>query len=125
MSDELSHATLKVRWAEVFGVAPPSRAKADFMNLALAWHSQMQADGAWRGSAGKRRLKSLLRGAIPKTVLSPGTRLVREWQGAVHQVTVLDSGFEYLDKVYSSLSAVARTITGTPWSGPFFFGLNI
>ena len=54
----------------------------------------------------------------------PGTRLVREWQGREHAVTVLTDGFEYLGRPYKSLSAVARAITGTRWSGPAFFGLR-
>ena len=53
-----------------------------------------------------------------------GTRLVREWQGVEHQVTVLDDGFEYQGCKYKSLSVIARTITGTRWSGPVFFGLR-
>jgi hypothetical protein len=53
-----------------------------------------------------------------------GTRLIREWQGVEHQVTVLDDGFEYKGCKYKSLSVIARTITGTRWSGPVFFGIK-
>ncbi len=53
-----------------------------------------------------------------------GTRLIREWRGVEHQVTVLDDGFEYQGQRYKSLSVIARTITGTRWSGPIFFGLR-
>jgi hypothetical protein len=53
-----------------------------------------------------------------------GTRLVREWQGAEHVVTVLVDGFEYQGRPYKSLSAIARAITGTQWNGPLFFGLK-
>jgi hypothetical protein len=56
------------------------------------------------------------------TSLQPGTRLVRSWQGLLHQVTVLTSGYEYNGKSYDSLSVIAREITGTRWSGPLFFG---
>ena len=47
----------------------------------------------------------------------PGTRLVREWQGVEHAVTVLENGFEYRGRPFKSLSAVANAITGTRWSG--------
>ena len=50
--------------------------------------------------------------------------LLREWQGQTHHVTVVEGGFEYDGKVWRSLSAIARSITGTPWSGPAFFGLK-
>jgi hypothetical protein len=56
--------------------------------------------------------------------LKPGTRLVREWQGRTYEVLVLDDGFSWQDTHHRSLSALARTITGTAWSGPLFFGLK-
>jgi hypothetical protein len=60
--------------------------------------------------------------AVP--TIKPGTRLLREWQGTVHEVIVLEKGVHYRDKTWPSLSAVAREITGTRWSGPRFFGLK-
>ena len=54
----------------------------------------------------------------------PGTRLIRQWQGQVHLVEVEDHGFAYRGQRYRSLSAIARTITGTHRSGPAFFGLE-
>ena len=55
---------------------------------------------------------------------SPGVVLTREWKGTIHKVTVMAQGFQYLGKRYKSLSDIARTITGTRWSGPGFFGLE-
>jgi hypothetical protein len=56
--------------------------------------------------------------------LVTGTQIVREYQGVEHRVTVLEDGFEYAGKPYRSLSAIARTITGTRWNGLVFFGLK-
>jgi hypothetical protein len=53
-----------------------------------------------------------------------GTRLIREWQGTEHLVTIRDDGFEYQGMPYKSLSAIARAITGTRWNGWVFFGLK-
>ncbi len=53
-----------------------------------------------------------------------GTRLIRDWKGVEHQVTVRNADFEYQGRPYKSLSAVARTITGTRWNGLVFFGLK-
>ncbi|MBF0093031.1 MAG: DUF2924 domain-containing protein [Alphaproteobacteria bacterium] len=53
-----------------------------------------------------------------------GARLVRDWQGEMHEVAVLSVGYEYRGRVFKSLSAIARTITGTRWNGPAFFGLR-
>jgi hypothetical protein len=54
---------------------------------------------------------------------SRGTRLVREWNGALHEVEVLEDGYLWRGARHRSLSAIARAITGTRWSGPRFFGL--
>src|SRR5207302_5578693 len=56
--------------------------------------------------------------------LKPGTRLMREWQGQTYEVLVLDDGFSWQGTHHRSLSAIARKITGTPWSGPLFFGVK-
>jgi hypothetical protein len=53
-----------------------------------------------------------------------GTRLIREWQGVEHTVTVLNDGYEWQGRPYRSLSAIARAITGTRWNGWIFFGLK-
>ena len=49
---------------------------------------------------------------------------MREWQGRTYDVVVLDDGFSWQNTQYRSLSALARKITGTAWSGPLFFGLK-
>jgi len=59
-----------------------------------------------------------------KPKLAHGTRLIREWQGAVYEVTVTDSGYVWEGRTYKSLSPIATTITGTRWSGPRFFGIK-
>lgn len=55
--------------------------------------------------------------------LAPGTRLMREWNGRMHVVDVTEQGVLFDGKLYRSLTAVAKRITGTHWSGPRFFGL--
>ena len=56
--------------------------------------------------------------------IKPGTCLLRHWRGEEHEVLVTDSGYEYRGASFSSLSPIARQITGTRWSGPAFFGLR-
>lgn len=60
---------------------------------------------------------------VAKTLVRPGTRLVREWNGRTHFVDVAEEGFVFDGKTYGSLSAIAKRITGAHWSGPRFFGL--
>ncbi len=61
---------------------------------------------------------------LPRRSLKPGIVLTRSWQGVLHQVQVTDQGFDYRGERFTSLSKVARRITGTRWSGPLFFGLK-
>ena len=63
-------------------------------------------------------------GLLPEPSLEQGTRLIREWQGVEHVVTVTADGFEWKGRPYKSLSAIARAITGTRWNGWVFFGLK-
>ena len=58
------------------------------------------------------------------TTLKVGSRLVRNWHGEPHQVLIRDDGFVYRNKLYRSLTPIARDITGSNWSGPRFFGLK-
>jgi len=58
---------------------------------------------------------------VPRRFRS-GTRIVREWKGKVHEVTITDDGFEYEGDIFKSLSPIACRITGAHWSGPAFFG---
>jgi len=62
-------------------------------------------------------------GGSPRRRLKPGTVLVRDYQGQRHTVTVVCDGFDWQGATYPSLSAIARAITGTAWSGPRFFAL--
>lgn len=56
--------------------------------------------------------------------LRPGTQLVREHDGELHKVTVLEKGFSWNGRTFTSLSDIARKITGTNWNGPAFSGLR-
>ena len=119
----LDREALVERWVAVFGCPAPRNSQMPFLRNALAWQLQMQANPQWRGSSGASRLTRSLRQSPASCGLAPGTRLLRQWQDRTHQVTVLDHGFDYDGSTYRSLSAIARRITGTAWSGPRFFGI--
>ena len=129
--EALSTVGLRARWEQVFNRTAPTRASRDLLLRALAYHIQERSEGGLSKST-RRRLAKLagLNGEnrepiSPHSVrLKPGSRLIREWCGEVHRVTVLDDGFDYRGTHYASLSRIARTITGARWSGPLFFGLR-
>lgn len=122
----LDRGALAEQWSAVFGCPAPRNCQATLLRCALAWHGQI-TNQAKAGSGGINRIRKKLQcsaSSAPIDSLAPGTRLLREWQGQTHHVTVLDHGFEYAGKSYRSLTAITRLITGTPWSGPQFFGLR-
>ncbi|MEM7233853.1 MAG: DUF2924 domain-containing protein [Planctomycetota bacterium] len=128
--ESLSHAELKEQWNELYGVPCPKHMSRKFLLGAVAYRIQENAFGGLKKST-KRRLQKIAADVAagkplkkPGLKIKPGTRLLREWNGAVHEVTVLDNGVEYRGESWPSLSAVAREITGARWSGPRFFGLK-
>lgn len=62
--------------------------------------------------------------AVTAPTLSPGTRLLREWKGRTIEVTIVENGYLFEERLYTSLSQIAEHVTGTHWSGPRFFGLK-
>lgn len=75
--------------------------------------------------ATRRRLREAASAGRPRRSMLPGMQLVRVWQGVSHVVTMGEDGIiRWNDQEWRSLSAVARSITGTCWSGPAFFGLR-
>lgn len=117
----LNRDQLAKRWQECFGVPAPSLSRSTLLRQAIAWHIQTQAMGGLSLAERKQIQSGSMRAT---THPSTGTRLIRVWQDQTHQVTVLEDGYLYQDKRWKSLSAIAKAITGTPWSGPVFFGLK-
>jgi hypothetical protein len=126
-------AELKQQWRELCGTEPPPYNRK-FLESRLAYRIQELAYGGLKPET-LARLEALgeqldggnvvlrrIRAGEDRPIA--GTRLVREYQGVQHTVTVLADGFEYEGRPYRSLSAIARHITGTRWNGWSFFGLK-
>lgn len=112
-------------WIAQTGTEPGSRMSPKFLRKALIFELQCKELGG-HSAAVRRQLRSEVGSAAapPVQALTPGTQLVREWNGRVYRVEVTADGFEMDAQSYSSLSAVAKRITGAEWSGPRFFGLK-
>ena len=136
--ERASMADLQHRWQQLIGTDPP-RYNREFLVRRLAHRLQELAHGGLSQSA-RTKMDELLEeagydeiGAL-RTDRRPaqgrrelpvlGTRLIREWNGQRHEVTVVQGGFEYQGRRYRSLSAIATAITSTHWNGPAFFGLR-
>ncbi len=131
---DLDLFALRERWRTLYGSEPPTRMSRELLMRAVAYRIQENAFGGLsRATRAKLLAASAAQAASGKRMtrvrtdrsIKSGTKLLREWNGQTHEVMALaDGGFAYRGSVYRSLSAVAREITGTQWSGPAFFGLH-
>lgn len=130
----LTLSQLRDEWYRYYQCDVPMPMSRELLQRAIGFRMQEEVLGGLSRRA-QLRLKSLqsvtakgraasLDRAAP--TLKSGTKLLREWQGKVHEVLALEDGqFAYTGRSYRSLTTIAREITGTHWSGPRFFGLKI
>ena len=127
----MTYSELHVAWRRHYRAVPPKKMSRDILELGIAWKIQENKLGGL-GTAVKRQIAELARTmeaksdlAKPRAIsLKSGARLLRTWEGVTHEVMVVEDGFIWAGKTWRSLSAIARDITGTRWSGPRFFGLT-
>ena len=127
--DGASLDELRREWRRLYRSEPP-RISRDLLIRGIGYHLEEIEHGGL-GKSTRRKLKTLAKmfrttGRVapdPGLSLKPGARLVREWHGRTHTVTVTEEGFDYAGMSYPSLTKVAKKITGARWSGPRFFGL--
>ena len=122
----MDHAACTKALAALPGITLPSRLRVQTLRRLLAYEIQARALGGLSPKE-QRALKAIAggKGAGDEGATNPsaGTHLVREWNGRTYRVEVTDEGYVLDGTTYRSLSAVAKRITGTAWSGPRFFGL--
>lgn len=119
----LSGIALRRRWQAVFGRVAPEQLTADLLRRMIANRLQEEAFGTL-DRATLKVLDGIGRRGSSRPAernLKIGTVLVRDYRGRRHTVTVGPDGYVWEGQPYSSLSAIARAITGTAWSGPRFF----
>ncbi len=129
---QMAAPELRLLWQKLFETPSP-RFNRRFLESRLAYRIQELACGGLKPATvarlealgeqldgGKANIRSKRADDRPIS----GTRLIREYQGVEHCVTVRDQDFEYQGRPYQSLSAIARAITGTRWNGLTFFGLK-
>jgi hypothetical protein len=149
--DELRHMTtaqLQMKYRELFGQSSHSNHK-DYLFRRVAWRLQAIVEGGLSERARQYareiaedadlrlcapkhygeaqpavRMASASRRPDPR-VPAPGTQLIKRYRKETITVTVLDDGYQYGLRVYKSLSAIAREVTGTQWNGFLFFGLTL
>jgi hypothetical protein len=126
VSKEVIHSknTLHTEWKKTFGRPAPTSCHPSFLDKAIAWQQQAIKHGGFTAAERKRLLSGDTSSNANHETQNVGSRLIRVWQGETHQVNVLNDGYLYKDQHWKSLSAIAKAITGTPWSGPVFFGVK-
>lgn len=122
----MSPAQLREEWSCVFEEQAPDL-PTSMIRRVLAYRLQENELGGLPLHA-QRTLDIVAEGAAPlpeaPIQIKPGSRLLREWNGKLHTVMVEEDGFRFNGRRFTSLSHVAREITGAHWSGPRFFGLK-
>lgn len=136
----LSRAELQEKWKKLFKTNPPQHARKDFLIKHIAWELQARKQGGL-STRNRKQLDKLVenlakdkeidKNTIKNTCkkaqileIKAGTKLIREYRGEKHEVIALDKGFEYKNRKYNSLSAIANEITDTRWNGKLFFGVK-
>ncbi len=122
---DLNRTVLIEQWRKLYGCSLPKYLSLRLMQSALAWEEQARAIGGIPA----KTLRTLRNASEPQsaktiTTLNAGVTLVREWNGRTYQVSVQEHGFKMDGRDYTSLTAIAKKITGAKWSGPRFFGLT-
>jgi len=149
--ERLSLDDLRLRWRNHWGRLAPAHLSRGLLLRVMAYRLQADAfgdlgrkairmldrladDAADRSASngasthdshdGLKSKTSLARSAKNPLILKPGALLIREWQGRLERVTVVNDGFAWNGATYTSLSAAAFAITGTKWNGHRFFGVQ-
>ena len=115
----LPDAALREEWRKVYK-SPPPRLSPDLLRRGIAYRLQERA----YGTLPPKVARVLASGGRAAPEVTAGTRLVREWNGRTIDVIATNEGMIWEGRAYRSLSAIAREVTGTPWSGPRFFGIG-
>ena len=126
------------RWRQLMGGEPP-RYRREFVIRRLAYRLQELMHGGLSDAA-RDRMDRILdeegydeiasqrrdprRARTRRDTPVLGTRLIREWNGGSYEVTVADGGYEFEGRLYRSLTAVTKVITGAHWNGRSFFGVS-
>ncbi|MDY0039820.1 MAG: DUF2924 domain-containing protein [Desulforhabdus sp.] len=125
----LDREALIEKWRALYGIEPPDGLRNKFLMHAIAYRLQEKALGGLKPATSRFLEKASeengsAKPILPMNSIKPGTRLLREWHGVTHEAVIVENGVKFNGKHYSSLSEVARAITGARWSGPLFFGLK-
>ena len=134
MYNELKNLTLEElqdQWSLAWKQKAPERLGRKMLETSLAYKKRDSETGGLPQNA-RNHLENLVKNFRQnhkffderKTVLRPGTKLLRAYKGKQHTVTVRETGFEYNGEIWSSLSKIANHITGSKWNGWVFFGLK-
>ena len=123
--ESMARKELVQAYIEIIKIPPPIKARKEFLIGNISWHIQAQSITPNANQLRKKIVTSVSKHKTSsKLSYKPGTRLIREWNGASHEVTIEATHFVWQKRKYKSLSEIAINITGTRWSGPRFFGLT-
>jgi hypothetical protein len=115
---------LRALWRQRRGVPAPEALSKDLIARVLAHDVQIASLGDLEPRVRKLMASPLMKGSRASRYLKIGSVIVREHNGQMQEVMVVSGGFSWQGRTYSSLSTIAKAMTGTSWNGPRFFGLR-
>ena len=125
--ETLDREGLSDHWLELYSINPPKNLSVQMMQRFIAFEFQSKRSKGLTAKS-KRKINQLQKPTElikrKSNQLKAGAQILRDWNGVTHKIEVTDKGFLWKGEVYKSLTAIAKLITGTHWSGPRFFGLN-
>ena len=126
MTEKLPINELRQIWTEAWGIQSNVRVGRTMLEKSLLFKQQNNLSRQQTDQLRKliRQYKRNPKCFDESYILKPNTKLMRNWKGNRHSVLVKADGFEYQDRMYTSLSKIANEITGSKWNGYLFFGLK-
>lgn len=128
--ETMARAELVETWERLYKAPPFKGIRNQTLVRGIALQIQIKTLGGLKPGVSKKLVRIAIGEETPNAnfkppvSLSPGSKLIRDWNGRSYEVDVLDKGFQLNGQTYGPLSAIAKSITGAHWSGPRFFGVR-
>lgn len=119
---------LRAEWRRLYRMSAPNFS-VDLLARGIAWRLQERRHGGLSPAVERELTRLAMEQPVAEAkqslmALRPGTRLVRSWRDQSYAVLVTEDGYVFQERTWTSLTSIAREITGARWSGPRFFGLT-
>ena len=121
---ELTSKKLRLKWSEIMGRPVPPIGRSLIIKYLLWYEQARRAKISTLGFFYEIKQSAKDASHQNKARLELGSKIIRSYQGIKYEVEIVPQGYLYQNKIYKSLSGVAKSITGKNWNGKVFFGVK-